>query len=153
MAMFELPPTSETRVSPQLLVGAASPLWSYFGAAASAGVAYWWMTRWVQPANLEALFGGRALMPDMPVDTVAAELEPVGGEAAPISPVVEALAESVVEPPAPVVDTTPEGLPAAVTATEDATPAATLEAEAEPPVSTEQKAKPRKSLPAGDADA
>jgi predicted flap endonuclease-1-like 5' DNA nuclease len=37
-------------------VGAASPLWFAFGAAASAGVAFWWMTRWMRPANLEAAF-------------------------------------------------------------------------------------------------
>lgn len=97
MAMFELPSTSETRVSPQFLFGAVSPLWGYFGAAASAGVAYWWMTRWTRPANLEALFGGRAMMPDLVVDTVAADLEPVGGESAPISPMVEAVVERSAE--------------------------------------------------------
>ena len=35
-------------------LGAISPLWLAFGAAASAGVAYWWMTRWMRPVNLEA---------------------------------------------------------------------------------------------------
>lgn len=97
MAMFELPPIPEPRVSPHLLLGAASPLWSYFGAAASAGVAYWWMTRWTRPANLEALFGGRALMPDIVADTVAADLAPVGGESAPMSPLVEASVGSVAD--------------------------------------------------------
>src|SRR5206468_10196658 len=37
-------------------LGVASPLWIAFGAAASAGVAYWWMTRWTKAANLEAAF-------------------------------------------------------------------------------------------------
>lgn len=36
-------------------VGAMSPLWAVFGAAASAGVAWWWMTRWTQGVNIEAL--------------------------------------------------------------------------------------------------
>lgn len=36
-------------------IGAASPLWFMFTGAASAGVAYWWMTRWMRPMNLEAL--------------------------------------------------------------------------------------------------
>ncbi len=36
-------------------VGAASPLWVMFGAAASAGVAWWWLTRWTQAVNVEAL--------------------------------------------------------------------------------------------------
>jgi predicted flap endonuclease-1-like 5' DNA nuclease len=36
-------------------VGAMSPLWAVFGAAASAGVAWWWMTRWTRAVNIEAL--------------------------------------------------------------------------------------------------
>ena len=36
-------------------VGAVSPLWAVFGAAASAGVAWWWLTRWTQAAHVEAL--------------------------------------------------------------------------------------------------
>lgn len=36
-------------------VGAVSPLWAVFGAAATAGVAWWWMTRWTKAVNVEAL--------------------------------------------------------------------------------------------------
>ena len=36
-------------------VGAMSPLWAVFGAAASAGVAWWWLTRWTLATNVEAL--------------------------------------------------------------------------------------------------
>jgi predicted flap endonuclease-1-like 5' DNA nuclease len=36
-------------------VGVVSPLWAVFGAAASAGVAWWWMTRWTRAVNVEAL--------------------------------------------------------------------------------------------------
>lgn len=36
-------------------LGAASPLWFLFGGAASAGLAYWWMTRWTDRTHLEAL--------------------------------------------------------------------------------------------------
>ncbi|HZZ87949.1 MAG TPA: hypothetical protein VFE13_06395 [Caulobacteraceae bacterium] len=36
-------------------LGATSPLWFMFGAAASVGVAYWWMTRWARSVNIEAL--------------------------------------------------------------------------------------------------
>lgn len=55
---------SETReISPQALapafVGLASPLWGYFAGMAAGGVAFWWMTRWTQPQNLEALFARR----------------------------------------------------------------------------------------------
>src|SRR6185437_1176950 len=99
-----------------LPVGLASPLWGLFAGAAMTGAAWWWMTRWARPENLEAMFGA-ALEPEArtfapavaaatepekagPVaETVAEALTeaplpaaPVGGEAAPISPVVEALA-------------------------------------------------------------
>lgn len=40
-----------------LPIGLASPLWMAFGAAAGAGVAYWWMTRWTEALNVEALAG------------------------------------------------------------------------------------------------
>jgi len=38
-------------------IGLASPMWFAFGAAASAGVAWWWATRWARPVNLEAMAG------------------------------------------------------------------------------------------------
>ena len=38
-------------------IGLANPLWLAFGAAASAGVAWWLMTRWARPMNVEAMFG------------------------------------------------------------------------------------------------
>ncbi len=38
-------------------LGLASPMWLAFGAAASAGVAWWWMTRWTRATNLEAMAG------------------------------------------------------------------------------------------------
>ena len=36
-------------------IGAVSPLWWAFAGAATAGVAYWWMTRWARPINVEAV--------------------------------------------------------------------------------------------------
>jgi predicted flap endonuclease-1-like 5' DNA nuclease len=36
-------------------LGAASPLWFAYGAAASAGAAWWWMTRWAKPINADAV--------------------------------------------------------------------------------------------------
>jgi predicted flap endonuclease-1-like 5' DNA nuclease len=39
-------------------LGAVSPLWAIYGAAATGGVAFWWMSQWTQkwgrPVNLEA---------------------------------------------------------------------------------------------------
>lgn len=48
--------------APNLLVGAASPLWAVFGGAAAAGAAWWWWSsRWREAINLEALM---ALAPE-----------------------------------------------------------------------------------------
>ena len=55
-------------------MGVASPLWVMFGAAASAGVAYWWMTRWTRAAvNFEALaaFSPKAAPEAAPIAIVA----------------------------------------------------------------------------------
>jgi predicted flap endonuclease-1-like 5' DNA nuclease len=38
-----------------LPLGLANPLWLAFGAAASAGAAWWLMTSWARPVNLEAM--------------------------------------------------------------------------------------------------
>lgn len=56
--------------APQLMhvpIGLMSPLWLPFAAAAGAGVAYWWMTRWTRAANLEALAGAFAPPVTLPV--------------------------------------------------------------------------------------
>ena len=125
-------------------VGAVSPLWGFFAGAAMSGAAWWWMSRWTRPANLEALFGAaekatttafaevealaapvieaiedapatleaaieaatesvettfEALIPELPASdgAIAAALEPVGGESAPISPVIEAISPMMEE--------------------------------------------------------
>lgn len=74
-------------VGPEMMIGAASPLWGYFTGAAIAGVIWWWMYRWLQPvANLEAL-AEAALKPVVsPVAAVAT-----------IKPAAEAIAEPLVE--------------------------------------------------------
>jgi predicted flap endonuclease-1-like 5' DNA nuclease len=59
--MAEFPDLEEARANARkamtLPLGMASPLWLAFGAATTAGVAWWWMTRWAKPINLEALTG------------------------------------------------------------------------------------------------
>lgn len=82
-------------------IGAASPLWFMFTGAASAGVAYWWLTRWMRPVNLEALLpvsGADAEPAEEAAILVEAFLEPLLEAAEPM------LAEGgVVDPdPAPV---------------------------------------------------
>jgi hypothetical protein len=108
MTYLDLPERSEPRVSPQLLVGAASPLWGYFGAAAAGGVAFWWMTRWARPVNLEALFEATMLRPAETAVAAALDVEPqvveaVGEMVAPMDAVAEAASDPVVEtaPPEP----------------------------------------------------
>jgi predicted flap endonuclease-1-like 5' DNA nuclease len=55
MALFPaLDADFDAQAALRLPLGAVSPLWFAFASAASAGVAYWWMTRWAEPANLEA---------------------------------------------------------------------------------------------------
>ncbi|MEO8112998.1 MAG: hypothetical protein ABI655_01360, partial [Phenylobacterium sp.] len=61
---IETPEVFKKPVSPQVLIGAASPLWFMYAGAAMSGAAWWWMTRWTRPVNLEALFGAAAALPE-----------------------------------------------------------------------------------------
>ncbi|MDP3748330.1 MAG: hypothetical protein Q8Q88_14925 [Phenylobacterium sp.] len=100
---------SELKFDPKSAIyvplGAASPFWFLYAGAASAGVAYWWLSRWREATNLEALF---ATAP------AVAALE------APQEPVLEAalVAEPEVEIPQPVVAAEPEPEPAFVAVAE-----------------------------------
>jgi predicted flap endonuclease-1-like 5' DNA nuclease len=101
-------------------VGAASPLWFAFGAAASAGLAFWWMTRWTRAANLEAAFAAAeapvldaATTVEIIAETIEAEVEETleALAAAPAAEIIEpdavaepepeAVIEAVAEEPAP----------------------------------------------------
>jgi predicted flap endonuclease-1-like 5' DNA nuclease len=109
-------------------VGAASPLWLAFGAAASAGVAFWLATRWTRPTNLEALLGAPAkalgavadALPEGPVATpeavksLEAALDPT-----PVIEIVLEAAETVLDPilapvAEPDIEAEPEAAPEAV---------------------------------------
>lgn len=79
-------------------MGVVSPLWAMFGAAASAGVAYWWMTRWARAAvNFEALapFSPKAALEATPIEIIA-EPEPAPAEEPVVEP--EIVAEIEAEP-------------------------------------------------------
>ncbi len=96
-------------------IGMASPLWLAFGAATTAGVAWWLMTRWTQALNLEALaVPGLNHAPRAPT--------PVLDLAAPLPAPVELAPE-----PAPTIEPAPE--PVALAAPE---PEPEPEAAAEP---------------------
>lgn len=114
-ALFETPDVPRV---PHLMVGAASPLWGYFGGVALGGMAFWWMTRWTRPANLEAMFDAalRAMAPaEEPPPAPTLELSPAisvptGGEAAPASPVPAA---APAPEPAPIPQPAPDPTPLA----------------------------------------
>jgi hypothetical protein len=105
-------------------VGLASPLWGLFAGVAVTGATWWWMTRWMRPQNLEAMFGAAAELEtssalqiepepaaasvaEVPVDLVEAVLDPVAETPAQASPdlAFEAVLETATDPaPAPVVE-------------------------------------------------
>ncbi len=112
-----------------LSLGMASPLWLAFAGAAVAGSAFWWMSRWTRPENLEAMFPlpeapkaadavvDAAPEPAAEIAVTAAEsvMDMVAHEAAAmvegladVDPVVEPLAEiTAVAQAAPAIDTAP----------------------------------------------
>lgn len=121
-------------LSPAAMVGAASPLWAWFGAATAGGLAYWWLTQWSRPGSVEAMFNAaglalptpetlRELAPESPASSVeaAAEANPiVGGESAPVSPLlaeaatlprVQVQTEAAVAPMAAAAEPEPEPAP------------------------------------------
>lgn len=109
MSYLDPSETPQARVSPALLMGAASPLWGFYGAAAAGGLAFWWMTRWTRPVNLESLFDAAMKSPaagtveavvEALIEGAPLDLPPVGGEAAPIGPAVALAPEPEIEEPA-----------------------------------------------------
>jgi hypothetical protein len=103
-AYLDTPELPDPKVLPQVMVGAASPLWVYFGAAAAGGVAFWWMTQWARPTNLEALFAT--------ADAVAAPLAQPVLETAEAVAELPVLAAETLAAPEPVVEVAPEPTPA-----------------------------------------
>jgi hypothetical protein len=136
LTMFEEGPASlDPQKAFNIPVGAASPLWFMFAGAASVGVAYWWMTRWVEHANLEALLGpAKPQLVSAPEPSP--ELIPPATVAAETVAVAQAMVEEAVDVAAAVVET--------VAAPPEAEPAA------EPPLKARAKLRPTDD-PASDA--
>jgi hypothetical protein len=113
------PRAPETLPKPEVLlrvpVGLASPLWGLFAGAAISASAWWWMTRWARPQNLEAMFGvvetEAVDEPEVPaIAAPAAEAAATASETTP-EPVLEAFVEAVPEPDVePVPETVAEAL-------------------------------------------
>ena len=156
MTHVDVPQFSQPGVSPTLLMGAASPLWGYFAASAVSGVAFWWMTRWTRPVNLEAFFAA-ASPQALPVPVPAPEVvEIVAHE--PEAEMAAALAPAMIEDDvalmdaAPVMEATPEpdpepALEVAVELVADRAPELETGATT-PPVAKSQ----RRKMTAGDAE-
>jgi predicted flap endonuclease-1-like 5' DNA nuclease len=83
-------------------LGFASPFWLAFGAAASAGVAFWWATRWTREVNLEPLAFKEALAelpePEPEIAAPVAEEPAVEEPVLEVAPVAEAPVEAIAEP-------------------------------------------------------
>ncbi|SFK73676.1 hypothetical protein [Caulobacter sp. UNC279MFTsu5.1] len=90
-------PKIDPEKGPNLMAGAASPLWLMFGGAAVAGATWWWWSsRWREAVNVEALMApSLAKTPPTPEPLAPVELAP---EPAP-EPVVEAPIDPVTEAP------------------------------------------------------
>lgn len=74
--MAVTPSKTEPGKAMSLPVGMMSPMWFAFGAAASFGAAYFWMTRWAKPVNLEAMMPSALKAPVMKVPSLM-DLVPV----------------------------------------------------------------------------
>lgn len=90
----------------RLPLGAASPLWLAFASAAGAGVAFWWMTRWTEAANLEALdwFAAKDAAAPVARPTIEAPVEAALEPIAAASDAVIETAAALVEPAAETVE-------------------------------------------------
>jgi len=83
-------------------LGLASPLWIAFGAAASAGAAWWWMTRWTRAVNLEAMTPHAPASPSLaaieavPAPEIAPE--PTLAAVSDLAPAFEKIAAETIEP-------------------------------------------------------
>jgi predicted flap endonuclease-1-like 5' DNA nuclease len=134
-------------------VGVVSPLWAMFGAAAGAGVAYWWVTQWTRSVNIEAL----STLKTKP--TAKPQRIEIIAEPAPEPAKVEAAALAEVAVPEPVAEAQPVAAAPEPVALKAVVPEAVVPqaaAAVEAPVETKPapkpaaKAKPAAALPPDD---
>ena len=104
MAEAENIPAADVEKSFSLPVGFASPLWLAFAGAAATGAAFFWMSRWARPINLEAKLA--AELPAAPelAPEPAAILAPIQAAIVAAETVAQAAFEAVVEQSAAVIE-------------------------------------------------
>ena len=118
MSLIETQDAPPVAVTPNLLAGMVSPLWSYYAAMTTAGLAFWGLARLSRPVNLEAAFEAVAPVPEADPVELPPEATPLVSEppvemlamAAPeiIEPPVEMLADVPSEIVAPLLETVAE---------------------------------------------
>ena len=84
-------PQIDTEKAVHISLGAASPLWFLYAGAGAAGAAFYWMNRWREATNLEALLSLMSGQAEIASSVAAATVE-IAEEAA------ETVAETVVDP-------------------------------------------------------
>jgi predicted flap endonuclease-1-like 5' DNA nuclease len=95
-------PKIDPEKGPNLLAGAASPLWAIFGGAAVAGATWWWWSaRWREAVNVEALLAPSLALKAIPALEPVLELTPEPVAEPVIDPVTEAPVLAVAEPEIP----------------------------------------------------
>jgi predicted flap endonuclease-1-like 5' DNA nuclease len=134
-------PKIDPEKGPNLMAGAASPLWLVFGGAAMAGATWWWWSaRWREAVNVEALLAPTltgALTGGLPASEPVT-LAPEPAVEAPIDPVTEAPVLAPVEATVGAETVAEAALDTAETVTTEVQE--TLDAAAEPAVETAQSA-------------
>jgi predicted flap endonuclease-1-like 5' DNA nuclease len=93
------PAAAQTPLS--LPVGLMSPLWLAFAGAAATGAAYFWMSRWARPANLEAILPTAAVAPPA---AEALEVAPFLEATSEMAPTADAAAEATAAIAEPALD-------------------------------------------------
>lgn len=127
----QLPASFDSNKAITLSLGMASPLWLAFAGAAMAGSAFWWMSRWTRPDNLEAMLELPATPPNPVPDVVLEAVEPVAEAAVVAATAVETAVEVATQEAAalveglaevdPVVDAAPVAMAAVENAADDLT--------------------------------
>ena len=126
-------PKIDPEKGPNLMAGAASPLWLVFGGAAMAGATWWWWSaRWREAVNVEALLAPTLSGASPTLEPIASAPEPA--IEAPIDPVTEAPVLAPVDAAAATETVAEAALDTAETVTAEVKE--TLEAAAEPIVET-----------------